>query len=75
MERGIVVLTDRGRDASLGKETRRREERPLGEHEDVSLGRSAQSREEPRDSAADDDERQLGIAACISRFAHGSFRL
>ena len=75
MERRVVVLPHRSCDAALGEEARRREERPLREHEDVALGRRAQCREEPCDAAADDDERELGVVACISGYAHGSFRL
>ncbi len=67
VQRRIVVLPDRGRDAALGEQARRREQRALREDEDVALGRRAQGREEPCDATADDDERQLGVAACISR--------
>ena len=75
MERRVVVLAHCGRDATLGEQARGREQRPLREHEDVALGRGAQCREEPCDAPADDDERQLRVVACVSKFAHGSFRL
>ena len=75
MERRVVVLPHRGSNAALGEEARGREQRTLREDEDVALGRRAQCREEPCDAPADDDERQLRVAAYVSRFAHGSFRL
>ena len=59
VERRIVVLPHRGRDAALGEEARGREQRPLREHEHVALGGRAQCREQPGDAPADDDERQL----------------
>jgi hypothetical protein len=75
VQRRIVVLSDRGCDAALGKEARRREERSLREDEDVALGRGAQGCEEPRYSATDDDERELAVTICIEGHAHGSFSL
>ncbi len=60
VQRRVVVLPDGGRDAALREQARRREQRPLREHEDVALGGRAERREEAGDAAADDDERQLG---------------
>ncbi len=53
---------DRGGDPTLGEEARRREERPLREHEHVAFRGRAQRREEAGDAAAHDDERKLGVA-------------
>jgi hypothetical protein len=71
----IVVLPDRRGDAALGEEARRGEQRPLREDEHVALRSRAESCEEPCDSAADDDERELTVVACIRGDAHGSFSL
>ena len=75
VQRRIVVLAHGGRDPALREQARRREQRPLGQHEHVALGGRAQRREEAGDAAADDDERELGVACVYLRFAHGSFRL
>ena len=75
MQRRVVVLPHCCCDAALGEEARGREQRSLRENEDVTLGRSTERGEEPGDASADDDERELGVLACISGYAHGSFRL
>ena len=75
MESRIVVLPHRGRDTALGEQARGREQRPLRENENVSLGGSTEGGKEPGDASADDDERELGVVACICGYAHGSFRL
>ena len=75
VQRRRVVGAHRGGDPALGEEARRREERPLGEHEHVAFRGRAQRREEAGDAAAHDDERKLGVAGDISGFAHGSFSL
>ena len=62
VQRRSVVLPDRRRDPALREEARRREQRPLREHEHVALGGGAERREEPGDAAADDDERQARVS-------------
>ena len=75
MELRIVVLPDRGRDASLCEQARRREKRPLREDEHVTLGCGAERGEQPCDASTDDDERELAIVTCLSRIPHASFSL
>jgi hypothetical protein len=75
VEGRIVVLADGGGDPALGEQAGRRQQRPLRENQDVTLGGCAERREEPGDAAPDHDEGKLGISSSISRFAHGSFRL
>ena len=65
VERRIVVLPHRGGDTALGEQARGREERPLGQHEDVALGRRTQRREQSRDAATDDGESEVGVAECV----------
>ena len=72
---GIVVLSHRRGDPALREEARRREKRPLREHEDVAFGGCAERGEEPGDASTDDDEGKLAVVTCIPRCAHGSFRL
>ena len=75
MQRRVVVLPDRGGDASLREEARGREQRPLRQDEHVALGRGAERGEEPRHASSDDDERELAIVTCLSGIPHGSFSL
>ena len=75
VQRGVVVLPDRRRDAALGEEAVRPQERALREDEDVGLARRAQGGEEAGDSAAHDDEAEPVVAVCVHGCLHGSFRL
>ena len=77
MQFGRVVGTDGRCDTTLREQAGRGEQRPLGQHEHVALGRSTERREEPGDATADDDECQLLVSTRIGfdAHAHGSFRL
>src|SRR5205807_2404945 len=56
VQRRLVVLTDRGGDTALGVVAVRREERPAREEQYVRVGSGTQSRVEPGDASADDDQ-------------------
>ena len=56
MQLGRVVLTDRGRDSTLGQIARRGEQRTLGQKNDVGLGGGAKRSVHAGDSTADDDQ-------------------
>ena len=66
VQRRPVVLPHGGRDTALGQRARRGEKRALGEDDDVRFRGRAERREEPGDSAADDQEVGRGVArACL----------
>jgi hypothetical protein len=71
VKRGGVVLPDRCCDPALRERAGRRAERSLRQHEHLALGRGAERREQPGDSAADDDE----VHVLSPELTHGSFRL
>jgi hypothetical protein len=75
VQHGIVVFPDRSCDAALREQARRGEERPLRQDEHVTLGSGAERGEEAGDAPADHDEVEFGVAPCVSRVRHGSFRL
>ncbi len=75
VQRRCVVLPHRGGDTALREEARGRQQRALREDEDVALGRRTQGGEETGDPPADDDEREIGLRACMRAVRHGSFRL
>ena len=56
MERGAVVVCDRGGDAALGVAGVALGGLGFGEHEDAASRRETDRRAQPRDASADDDE-------------------
>ena len=72
--RGIVVAHRSG-DTALSEQAGRREKRPLGEDENLTLGGSAERREEPGDPTAHDDEVGVLLTMSPDFGAHASFSL
>jgi hypothetical protein len=75
MKRWGIVVSYGCRNPTLGELAVGREERSLRENEHVALGGRAQGRDEPGDSAADDDETECFGVRCAVFRAHASFSL
>ena len=75
MESGRVIVAERGRDPALSQGARGRAKRPFRENENPSFRGRAESRIEPSDARADDEEVDVLTVSCSVYGAHASFRL